>query len=645
MKHVKRILLAVVAIIALLVACKKDNPFKDVKLVFDEENFEISEGGALYLARYLSIYPESADTLTISWSSDNQDVAVVDDEGVVSGVKDGVATITASTHGISSSCKVTVKEIKIENFSIPYEIETVINTKTAIKTTVVPADASKTRIQWSTTNEDIKPIFDIEAGEWIINTSYPGNATLTATYGDLPSRSCKVKVTEKPIYHIVNFTLKEKDYQTIIPIGKSVTIIATDINPNNATAADIVLSTDKPDAVTISNPVFDASENTATWTVTAGNTPCSSLTLTAVAGDRDCTKTLNFAIAKVNVNKVIMPKTAIVMENKKQANLGTVDKLIIEPKSASVQDVQFTIRNYNNVKIQSDVMEIKKENGCYVLYAKAAGSGRYSVIATVDGINSEPMYVNIVSKESVAAKIRGYKKTEGGVVVAEYYGTIGMREKISPANIIEGYSKMDKAYQDAFSLEFVSMNKTNEKSFYPLKNYKAGDVAPTTYNAFQYDYGFTSNTSTRLRGNLNYVLHLKTENEPIDITISATLYTSYVKMWRERFDINNNKTTSDLNYENDCMYIGPKWSNGVEYHDAVNIYVRYYTSQTGTATADYKFYWRDLAKPRWVQTVNACPMAGNRDDTNVPAADRDIHITVTFGASQDGSCQYEPHPY
>ena len=49
---------------------------------------------------------------TLEWSSSNEDVATVDDDGVVKGISEGESLITAiSSEGISASCVVTVKEV------------------------------------------------------------------------------------------------------------------------------------------------------------------------------------------------------------------------------------------------------------------------------------------------------------------------------------------------------------------------------------------------------------------------------------------------------------------------------------------------------------------------------------------------------
>lgn len=51
---------------------------------------------------------EPAVDREVTWTSSNEDIATVDDDGVVSGVADGTVTITATSEGVSGSTQVTV---------------------------------------------------------------------------------------------------------------------------------------------------------------------------------------------------------------------------------------------------------------------------------------------------------------------------------------------------------------------------------------------------------------------------------------------------------------------------------------------------------------------------------------------------------
>lgn len=48
---------------------------------------------------------------TVIWSSDDISVASVSEEGVVTGIKEGTATIIATANGIEAKCIVTVNPV------------------------------------------------------------------------------------------------------------------------------------------------------------------------------------------------------------------------------------------------------------------------------------------------------------------------------------------------------------------------------------------------------------------------------------------------------------------------------------------------------------------------------------------------------
>ena len=75
----------------------------------DPASLQLSAGATATLSA--TILPSNATAPGIYWESSDKDVATVDDEGNVTAVKDGTATITAwATNGLSASCTVTVGE-------------------------------------------------------------------------------------------------------------------------------------------------------------------------------------------------------------------------------------------------------------------------------------------------------------------------------------------------------------------------------------------------------------------------------------------------------------------------------------------------------------------------------------------------------
>ena len=77
------------------------------------ESAEVETGGKLTLTATVS--PKDASDPAVTWSSDKTSVATVDNQGVVTGVAKGTATITAKAGKVSAKCIVTVLPSPIES--------------------------------------------------------------------------------------------------------------------------------------------------------------------------------------------------------------------------------------------------------------------------------------------------------------------------------------------------------------------------------------------------------------------------------------------------------------------------------------------------------------------------------------------------
>ena len=79
-------------------------------IILNIEKIELTEGDTAVLTA--TVNPSNATNKNVLWSSTNQDVATVDNSGMVSALKAGTTTITITTEdgGKTASCNVTVRK-------------------------------------------------------------------------------------------------------------------------------------------------------------------------------------------------------------------------------------------------------------------------------------------------------------------------------------------------------------------------------------------------------------------------------------------------------------------------------------------------------------------------------------------------------
>jgi len=99
---------------------QKDDPKISVTgVTLDAASKSLTEGETFTLSA--TVLPENASNKKVSWSSNDENVATVDN-GVVKGIKDGTATITVKTEdgGKTATCQVTVsnKTIHVTGVSL-----------------------------------------------------------------------------------------------------------------------------------------------------------------------------------------------------------------------------------------------------------------------------------------------------------------------------------------------------------------------------------------------------------------------------------------------------------------------------------------------------------------------------------------------
>ena len=140
------------------------------------------------------VLPASATNRNVIWSSSDPSIVSVTQEGALTAVGIGTATVTVTTEdgGYTGSCSVTVTGISVESVSLDHTILTIAKDATAqLTATVLPENASNPAVTWSSSDETIATVSE----DGIVTGIKAGSATITVTTEDgNKTTSCQVTV-------------------------------------------------------------------------------------------------------------------------------------------------------------------------------------------------------------------------------------------------------------------------------------------------------------------------------------------------------------------------------------------------------------------------------------------------------------------
>lgn len=141
------------------------------------------------------IQPQEATDSTLSYSSDDEEIATVDEAGVVTALAAGEATITITAHNGQQAKTIIVVETPVLEVAFDQESASIyIGETQTLTATVLPEDATHADLVWDSSDETVATVDD--AG--LVSALALGKTTITATAQNGVSVSCTVTVAKKP---------------------------------------------------------------------------------------------------------------------------------------------------------------------------------------------------------------------------------------------------------------------------------------------------------------------------------------------------------------------------------------------------------------------------------------------------------------
>ncbi len=148
------------------------------------------------LALAVTVGPDEATNKKVDWKSDDETVASVSADGVVTAHKVGQTSIHAIANdggGAKATCTITVDPTMVSSITLSQENLKIRKNHTAqLSAIVTPTDATNASFIWSSTNEDVAKVSE----DGVISAIAPGDAVIKATSqdGSQVEASCQVKV-------------------------------------------------------------------------------------------------------------------------------------------------------------------------------------------------------------------------------------------------------------------------------------------------------------------------------------------------------------------------------------------------------------------------------------------------------------------
>ena len=347
-----------------------------------------------------TVAPAEATNKKVTWKSDKPEIASVDANGKVTGVKAGEATITVTTEdgAKTATCKVTVT-IPVKGVTLNKTALTLnIGASETLTATVAPADATNKKVTWTSSDAAVA---SVDANGKVTGVK-AGEATITVTTED-GGKTATCKVTVKTATIAVTGVTLNKTALTL-NIGASETLTAT-VAPADATNKKVTWTSS--DAA-----VASVDANGKVTGVKAGEA-----TITVTTEDGGKTATCKVTVKPNLVSEITLAALAIYVGESK-AITATV-----KPDDATNKALTWTSSDETVATVDATGKVTGKKIGTATITATArdgsgvSGSCTVTVLSAVKTVTVEPANLTLGKNKSytLTATVDAQPGTDTGV--------------------------------------------------------------------------------------------------------------------------------------------------------------------------------------------------------------------------------------
>ena len=248
-----------------------------------------------------TVAPTNATNKGVTWSSSNNEIATVNN-GVVTAVKEGTATITVTTEDGSrtATCTVTVNAPQtkpVTRVSLnKAELALVMNGTEKLTATVEPSDATNQNVTWESNKTDVATVEQ----DGTVKAVGTGEATIKVTAQDGSGQYAECKVTvSAPTKPVTNVSLNKTELKLAVSDTEKLT--AT-VEPSDATNQSVTWESSNTEAATV--------DQQGNVTAVSADKGTAVITVKTVEGNHQATCTVTVTPKTVLVNGIQVQGTA-----------------------------------------------------------------------------------------------------------------------------------------------------------------------------------------------------------------------------------------------------------------------------------------------------------------------------------------------
>ena len=315
-----------------------------------------------------TIVPENATNSKMTWTSSDDEVVTVTDEGEITAIKAGAATITVTTEdgGKTAECAVEAIFVPVESVTLDYtELELDFEETFKLTATIHPENATNKNVNWSCNNYMVASVDQNGTIKTLSPHPMFNPAIITVTTEDGNKwAQCVLNVVDKgePVKSI---SLDKSSVE--LKEGEEVTLKAT-ILPNNATNKSISWSSSDNSVATV--------KDGRVYAITAGS---AIITATTADGGKTATCSVTVLPGTYPVESVSLNETTLTLMPGDDHQL----KAIVNPDNAANKDVTWSSSNYDVVTV---------ENGRVTAISEGIATIK---VTTIDGAKTDECTVTV----------------------------------------------------------------------------------------------------------------------------------------------------------------------------------------------------------------------------------------------------------